>query len=333
MANKDYRFLNFLDFSIFNIPLQELKDKYCNADSKFMTIDGMEVHYKDQGEGPVILMMHGVVASLHTWDAWYDLLKDNFRIIRLDMPGFGITGPRENGDYMADTTNKFLDGFLDNLNVENLFIAGNSLGGFYGWNYTAYRPERVDALLALDTVAYKQSTPYAFILAKWLPFSTLWVKYISFPRFFMEDSLRLLYADPERLLKDVNDRYWELSLREGNRGTIMDIFSTIYDMFREPEIAAKVKDVKRPTLMVWGKEDEWSRWEETIDFWKRDLPHAEFKFYEDCGHMPMEEKPEPSAYDAFKFFAQPIADRPHLEKYNLPEKFKKYEEGYLAKNK
>lgn len=333
MGDKDYRFLNYIDFSILNVPLQELKDKHCDADSKFMNIDGMDVHYKDQGEGPVILMMHGVVASLHTWDAWYELLKDHFRIIRLDMPGFGITGPRESGDYSAEITNTFLDTFLGNLNVENLFISGNSMGGYYGWNYSIHQPDRVDAYMALDTIAYKQSRPYVFILAKWLPFSTLWVKYISFPRFFVEDSLRRLYADPERIKKEVNDRYWDLCRREGNRGTIMEFFSDLYDLLNDSSIAAKVKDVKRPTLMVWGKDDVWSRWEETIDFWKKDLPHAEFKFYDNCGHMPMEEMPEPSAYDAFKFFAQPIADRPHLEKYNLPEKFKKYEEAYLARNK
>ncbi len=328
----DNRFLNFFDFSIRSKPVQELKDKYCNADSKFMDIDGLNVHYKDQGSGPVLLLMHGVVSSLFTWDGWYDELKDNFRIIRLDLPGFGITGPKKNEDYLAPATNIFLDKFLNKLNVEHCFVAGNSLGGFYGWNYTIHNPKRVDKLIILDTIAYNQSLPYIFILGN-LPGAKFLIKHLVFPRFFIEDSLRRLYSDKSKITKLVADRYWELALREGNRGAIMQAFENIYKLSKSNTIAGEVKKINRPVLMVWGKQDVWSRYKETLKFWQADLPKAELILYDNAGHIPMEEIPELTAFDAFKFMAKPIEDRPQLEKFNLQEKFKKYEANYFAKNK
>ena len=81
-----------------DIPLTDLKRKYANADSRYLDIDGMPVHYRDQGQGPVLLLLHGTGASLHTWDGWIQPLENDFRIVRLDLPGFGLTGPAPDDD-------------------------------------------------------------------------------------------------------------------------------------------------------------------------------------------------------------------------------------------
>ena len=83
-----------------DIPLEELKGKYCNVASKFIEMDGMNVHYKIEGEGNPIVLIHGTGSVLQTWDEWTDsLVRHNYKVIRLDMPGFGITGPRKDNDY------------------------------------------------------------------------------------------------------------------------------------------------------------------------------------------------------------------------------------------
>jgi hypothetical protein len=74
------------------IPLDKLKMKYADVESKIIQIDDMNIHYKDEGQGPVLILVHGVCASLHTWDGWAGRLKDHYRIIRMDLPGFGLTG-------------------------------------------------------------------------------------------------------------------------------------------------------------------------------------------------------------------------------------------------
>lgn len=77
-----------------DIPLEELKAKYANAQSKFIEIDGLQVHYRIEGEGEPFVLVHGTGSVLQSWDGWAQLLSPHFKIIRMDIPAFGLTGPR-----------------------------------------------------------------------------------------------------------------------------------------------------------------------------------------------------------------------------------------------
>ena len=116
------------------IPMEELKKKYAYENSKFITVDGLKVHYIDEGEGPVLLLLHGVCASLHTWDGWVKELKGSYRIIRFDNMGFGLTGPAVKPEYTIKRYVKFLNSFTTALKLKRFSIAGNSLGGYISWN-------------------------------------------------------------------------------------------------------------------------------------------------------------------------------------------------------
>jgi pimeloyl-ACP methyl ester carboxylesterase len=281
--------------------VNELKCKYCDGDSKFITINGMNVHYKDQGRGPVLVLLHGVVSSLHTWDGWYDELKGHYRIIRLDLPGWGLTGPSPDEDYLAGAMNAFLDSFLDALDVKRCYMAGNSLGGYYAWNYAVHRPDMTEKLVLLDPIAFNQSLPYEFQLAR-IPGVKPLINNVMLPRLLIKTSIQRLYGKKERITPAVYDMYWDLIMRDGNRRTLTKIFKLIADMSKSDTIYLDVKKVKVPVMMAWGKKDIWSRWKETIDDWQRDLPHAELVLYDECGHMPMEEIPAVTARDAHAFF-------------------------------
>lgn len=304
------RIKNFLynfQFGVRDKPVEDLMVKYCDEDSKFIEIDGLDVHYKDQGKGPVLLLIHGVVASLHTWDGWYEELKDHYRIIRIDMPGFGITGPNKlfaepikEHEHLIESILEFLDSFLDEVGIDRCHIAGNSLGGFYAWNYAVHRPDRVEKLILLDPIAYNQSLPYIFWLSN-LPGVSYIIKNFGLPRFFIQDNLKRLYGKKERITCDLCDRYWELTMRSGNRDSLMKVFKTIAELSKSDTVYQEIKNIKTPVLMAWGTKDIWSRWKETLGHWKKDLPHAELIMYEGCGHMPMEEIPEISANDAHNF--------------------------------
>ena len=298
--------LNNFKVGVRPIPLEKLKEKYCDADSRFISIDGLDVHYRDQGRGPVLVLIHGVCASLHTWEGWYEELKYHYRIIRLDMPGWGLTGPSRDEDYLGDAMNLFLDKFFDALGIDRFYLAGNSLGGYYSWYYAAHRPGRVKKLVLLDPIAYNQSLPYEFRLAQ-IPGTSFVINNIMLPRFLIQSSIRRLYGRPERITDHVHDVYWELLQRKGNRRTLSKVFNMIAAMSRSDTVYLDVKKIKLPVLMAWGKQDIWSRWKETIEEWKRDLPHAELVLYDWCGHMPMEEIPVESARDAHAFFLKKAA--------------------------
>ncbi len=295
------RFIQNFNPGIRSNSVDELKRKYCDADSRFITINGMNVHYKDQGKGPVLVLLHGVVSFLHTWDGWYDELKDRYRIIRLDLPGWGLTGPSPDEDYLAGAMNVFLDSFLGALGVRRCYMAGNSLGGYYAWNYAVHRPDMIEKLVLLDPIAFNQSLPYEFQLAR-IPGVKPLINNVMLPRLLIKTSIRRLYGRKERITPAVYDMYWDLIMREGNRRTLTKIFKLIADMSKSDTIYLDVKKVKAPVMMAWGKKDIWSRWKETINDWQRDLPHAELMMYDECGHMPMEEIPAVTARDAHDFF-------------------------------
>ena len=99
-----YSLIILLTFAIGNsiyadISVEDLKKEYTNEQSQFIEVDEINVHFRDEGEGFPIVLIHGTEASLHTWDAWTDELKKTNRVIRMDLPAFGITGPNKNADY------------------------------------------------------------------------------------------------------------------------------------------------------------------------------------------------------------------------------------------
>jgi pimeloyl-ACP methyl ester carboxylesterase len=303
------RFLQNFNLGIRSTPVEKLKCKYCDEESKFIKINGIDVHYKDQGQGPVLVLLHGVVSFLQTWDGWYDELNEYYRIIRLDMPGWGITGPSPEERYLADDINAFLDSFLDALKIKRCFMAGNSLGGFYAWNYAVHRPDMIEKLVLMDPIAFNQSLPYEFRLVQ-IPGMKFIINNMMLPRMLIKTSIQRLYGRKERIKPEVYDMYWENIMREGNRRTLTKIFKFIAMMSTSDTVYLDVKKITMPVLISWGRQDIWSRWKETLEQWTRDLPHAELLLYDECGHMPMEEIPQVTARDAHEFFMKGIKSAP-----------------------
>lgn len=93
-----------------------------------------------------------MVASLHSWDGWGEAFAPHYRIIRFDVPGFGLTGPRRNGEYSGEHMIGVLGLLLDYLGVTRASIAGNSLGGYIAWNFALARPQQVEKLVLIDPV-------------------------------------------------------------------------------------------------------------------------------------------------------------------------------------
>jgi pimeloyl-ACP methyl ester carboxylesterase len=133
-----------------DIPVDRLIETYANESSIFMHIDGMNVHVRDEGNGPAILLLHGTFSSLHTWDDWTTALSDSFRVIRLDLPGFGLTGPHPSNDYSNKATLLLLDTLRQNLGISSWSMAGNSLGGRIAMNYARHFPQQTDNLILLN---------------------------------------------------------------------------------------------------------------------------------------------------------------------------------------
>ena len=279
------------------IPLDKLKAKYANADSKFMRFNGMNIHYRDEGHGPVLILVHGVCCSLHTWDGWVKRLKDHYRIIRLDVPGFGLTGPApDQSFYKIDAGVDLFEKLVNSQKLEKFSVAGNSLGGLIAWKYALKHPDKVEKLILVDPVGFPQPLPGLIAFAS-NPLIRPFARYIM-PRFMFYNAVEDVYGDKSKVTQELKDRYFELAMREGNKGGTIDVFTEFRRMSNNKSLSEGIKDLKPPTLVMWGTKDTWIPFNPYFQKWKNELPTAKFIQYEGAGHTPMEEIPDETARDA-----------------------------------
>lgn len=279
-----------------DIDINELKNKYVYPSSSFISIDGINVHYRDMGKGEAILLIHGTGASLHTWEKWIDILSAGYRVISFDLPGFGLTGPDPNHNYQISRYTTILDSLMVKLKVDSFHIAGNSLGGLVAWRYTTQFPQKILTLNLIDAAGLPQSgkkPPFIFQLAKLPVLSTLLQKVT--PKSIIKKSMLDVYKNDQLVTEKLIDRYFELSLREGNRTAFVKRMSQL----NEPLNIKDLSNIKSPVLIQWGKEDRWIPLSNAYQF-KNLIAGAELKIY-DSGHVPMEENPEETAKDYLIF--------------------------------
>jgi len=293
--------LGCISLGLTDIPVKELKAKYAQPPSKFIDVDGLEVHYRDEGEGPVLVLFHGIFDSLHTWQGWVDELKPHYRIIRLDLPGWSITGP-PNFKYTLKNAIDFCENFIEALDLKRFYLVGNSLGGYLAWNYALKHPEEVDKLILIDPIAYSQDVPFEVNLFT-VPVIGFFGTYIT-PRFIMENGVEDVFGDPDKLTDDIMDRFYDHCLRPGNRTVAREILTLMADTARteDNQGAIGIPEIKPPTLVMWGGADVWVPTALT-EKWKKDLPSAKFIIYDGVGHTPQLEIPIRTAYDAHQFLS------------------------------
>lgn len=287
------------------LSLESLRERYAapSSGSRFIELDGFPLHYRDEGsrDKPVLVMIHGVVASLHTWDDWVKAMSPYFRIVRFDVPGFGLTGPGRDSRYSGERMVAILGQLLDFLKIDKASIAGNSLGGYIAWNFALAQPQRVERLVLIDPAGYQMRKVPWMIASAALPGSTLAMP-LWMPRALIAQGIKEVYGEPGRIKPGVVDRYYDLSRRPGNRKGMMEIFRVLLKVNRE-ELGTSGERIARivaPTLLMWGERDRWIS-PKHVPLWQRDLPGIQVKTYPGVGHIPMEEIPEQTAADALRF--------------------------------
>ena len=275
-----------------DISVEDLKNDYANEQSQFIEVNEMQVHYRDEGDGFPIVLVHGTAASLDTWDAWTHELKKTNRVIRMDLPAFGITGPNKNADYSLEAYTTFLHSFLEKLQLKKFHIAGNSLGGNIAWNYTADYPENVEKLILVDAsgLPTNKQPPAIFKMAKTPLLKTLFL-YVT-PKILIKKNIEEVYADDSKITDALVDRYHKMALRIGNRKAFIDRAKTDFGLDSIVNIN-KLKSIQTPTLLIWGAQDLWIPLGNGIRM-DRILVNSKLEVLENSGHVPMEENPNES---------------------------------------
>lgn len=282
--------------------LGDLVARWAPEPSSFVELDGMQVHMRDTGprDDPYpIVLLHGMSSSLHTYEDWQAALQGKHRVISVDLPGFGLTGPSPQGDYRIDTYTRFVLRLLDTLGLRRVILVGNALGGEVAWQTTVLAPERVRKLVLIDSDGYQPSVlsmPLAFQIASMR--GLRWVSERILPRSLVESSVRSVFGDPAKATKEKVDRYFELNLRVGNRRALFQRM----DQAQFGGNSALIRRVQQPTLVMWGEKDEMISPDQG-NLFCRDIPRCKLVTFPGLGHLPQEENPQATLKVLLDFLA------------------------------
>lgn len=278
-----------------------VKDRYADAFSRFTLCGGACVHYRDEGlrDGPPLILIHGLLSSLHTWDGWTRQLGQQYRVIRLDLPGFGLTGPwiRRDSPYTRDALVGFLREFLDQLKVDKCVLAGHSLGGWIAWEFACAYPDRVGKLILVSPAGYDLAKPPWIVRLARLPGIRALICKIM-PRALTRIFVKSAYGNPKLVTPGTISRHHELFLRSGNR-------EAFFRMIRQPLVAAteRLRSLRIPTFLLWGDRDRWISIKNARRFMK-EMTYATLKTYSGAGHLLAEELPQETGSDVVRFLRE-----------------------------
>jgi pimeloyl-ACP methyl ester carboxylesterase len=302
MNKKQKLFICFIIGLIFLLIINISKDKnfnelmplYVNSNSQFMELDSRKIHFRDEGNGYPIILIHGTGASLHTWDSWTKELVKTHRVIRLDLPAFGLSGQDPLKRYSSMDYVALLNDFVNELNINEFHLAGNSLGGLVAWLYASKYDRKINKLLLISPSGFSSDkTPLVIRLAK-TPFINSFLRYLT-PKSFIKKNLKEVYYHDSLITEEIINRYRDLTLFSGNRSAFIDRVN-----IKSEDYSYKMSLIQTPTLILWGENDEWIPMDNAFKF-EDAIENSRVVIMPETGHIPMEERPLESLKIAFEF--------------------------------
>ncbi len=283
--------------------------KYGGPDAMFAEgAGGLRVHWRDEGcrDCPAIVLLHGSNASLQTFEPVVKELSGEYRVITLDLPGHGITGPHPRDDYSANGMFEALNAVANAARLDRFYLGGNSMGGWVAWRYALQYPDRVEGLILLNAggaplrdgeTAPPLNLGYRLVRN---PMLRPLMEHIT-PRSLIKTSVLETTAIDDIVTEEMVDRYWELLRFPGNRRAAALRMLVV----REPEYFAQLGDLQTHGLILWGSDDQLIYPSAAQTFDER-LANAEVVILDGIGHLPMEEAPEATA-NAIRRFLESLA--------------------------
>lgn len=280
------------------ISKEEANEMFTNEHSQFLEIGDTKIHYRDEGEGKPVLLIHGFGSTLHTWEKIKPELLDNgFRAISLDLPGFGLTDyPSEDTRVPRDVYFEYMAKFVTAMQLNDLHVVGNSMGGWIAWEMASQYPEAIDKLVLIDAAGYDiEETNAKAIKNSGRKIFKRFAK-TGIAKWLVKSMVKQSYGDKKKVTDELVDFYYSMANREGNIASSMYLAQNIV----EPE-SEKIKHIKNETLILWGSKDKLINVRDAAKF-SKDLENDEVIIYQGVGHTPMEENHEQCAVDMVRFF-------------------------------
>jgi pimeloyl-ACP methyl ester carboxylesterase len=274
----------------------ELEKRYAASSLQTIDIDGLKVHYKETGPlgAPALLLLHGFGSSLQAWDDWSVKLEQKYRVIRLDLPGFGLTGASPDHDYSEEKDLTILTHFADKLGLDKFSVIGHSMGGKMAWSLAAAQPDRVQALVLMAPDGFPETKdigtkPYE------VPAIMGVIQYFL-PKYLVRKSIEPAFAEADALNDALVNRYFDMLRAPGVRGAILERSNqTIYT-----DPVSRLKAIKAPTLLIWGEQDQMIP-STNAQSYANVLSNSTTVLVPKLGHLLQEEQPEKGLKSVMQF--------------------------------
>ena len=299
---------------------REELSEYISEESGFIELPmGANMHFRDQGNmtGPAVVMVHGGYGSLHNWEYWSPWLKNDYRMISMDLPAHGLTGRTASDRYTRQDMIQSVRELLRELDVNQFIMAGHSMGGGVALEYSLTYPEQVTALILvgpegvppeggydLEDVFFEDQIDLEGLLNdSSLSLTERLLSKIGSP-WAVEAALQSMYADPDKVTPEVVAEFGRIVRHEGNRYALTLMFRQFMATIDiEQDLAPLAHQIEQPVLLLCGNED--ALVPPAVCSRANDLlPNSELKMYEGVGHMIQMEATEQSAVDVLAFLGR-----------------------------
>lgn len=283
--------------------------RHAAAPSTFVMVGDVRLHVRDEGQGPVVLMLHSSMANLREWDAWADRLKTRYRVIRIDWPPYGLSIDPASSRGMPGVLD-LLERFVDQQELDRFTLIGSSSGATIAVLYAAAHPERVTAL-ALSTLPLAAPPPPDF---PWYQWAMIWIHGNLVPNYYPKAyyriALRELYGRPERLEAQTLDWYYETNAIPGGYARVREYLDANRKAVWSRGAGDEAAAVTAPILLQWGDSDP------VLPAHLADAAVEQFERapvtllrYPDAGHYLMLEIPEITGRDLMAYLDRVHAAR------------------------
>jgi pimeloyl-ACP methyl ester carboxylesterase len=264
--------------------------KTAAATASFASVGGMRVRFLREGSGPAVLLLHGSGSSLEAFDGIAARLRPTHEVIRLDLPGFGLTGPRPDRDYRIESYVAFLARFLDGQSVRRCTLAGHSLGGNIAWNFALAHPERTTSLVLMNATGYPgKSLPTAMRLAR-NPLTRPILRRLG-SRSMVARNVRSAVGPGFTPSQETIDRIHAMMSQPGNQAAFIDLART-----EQADRSAELRRLRAPTLILRGEQIDGQHF-------ATDIPDSTDVVLPGVGHLMPEEAPTEVADAILGFLA------------------------------
>ncbi len=277
----------------------DLEAKYLYAPTDIKEILGTRLHVRDSGpkNAPAVMMLHGFGSSLQTWEPWSAALESEYRIVRFDLPGSGLSEPDSTGDYTDQRSMALIEALMDKLGLAQVSLIGNSIGGRIAWKFAALHPQRVRKLVLISPDGFA-SAGFAYGQKPTVSATVKLMKYVL-PKAMVRMNLTPAYGNPAALTDTTVDRYYDLMLGPGTREAMIERMEQT--VLEDPE--PLLRSIHAPTLLVWGEKDALIPFTNARDY-LQNLPNAQLVSFPELGHLPQEEAPARSLEPVRLFLAK-----------------------------